>query len=1453
MNSKKHKLPRRLLAMLLAICMFVTMFPSGTFATEQQPPEGDNIVVQNDDQETLTNDENDSSETQEPDTPPVGTEQSYTITPSMTQEEVNQAVKNATGPITVKAGDYGIEGENNHIKINLSGGNQTIQLEPGGQYNRLMIVVLSEGNVLEANGATVDGDVDTVYNQSPMIYIPYGSLELQGELSIVDHDYGVILGYTNATNENATLTLAENAILNISQCKTISGVNGNSSYDNGIVCSGTEYFSNVDTQGDGTRGSAITTKGKYNENNYTSNEVTTSIIVCPGAKLNATNNSGAGVFSVNVKNFTLDIQQGAEVDLSNNGQGICMNTDFTSSVNVNVDAATLTINDNSSNGITGQAKPYILDIKNGSTVNVDRNGGIGINNFYIKLDNSDLSVSNSGSHGATNVAFDATNGATAAFDNNTYIGLNITKYNSKENDEQITEILNSTVQANNNGGPGIRFLVNGGDGTSIKNSKVTANNNGNAQSTYGWSAGGTDQPSYWAGIVGAETVTLENSTVISDSLGGYGHYDRTGKPAKLYIDDTDVVAFDSDKDTSNQDIADDWNSNGYTGRTYVMGGSLQAEFDQMKKGIDVTSINSLIPEVKGNDASKSEVQYTAPINDNNTALTRFNLHQDVDKGSSLTTNPVAEGEKQTYLFQVWDPNSSKEMTKAYDYTFRYNEAGEDLDGEDVSGNAYVWTPVTMIRYDATEGTIVTDGSTVQTKQGNDWSLKNTRGDQTELNYDVEEDYIDAVDYTICGNSLALSEGSLPNATKDGQTFAGWYYAVGEENVETAASYAESGEYTNLYNLLLTSGKKFNANTLTSDDDVDVEEITLYAVWTNTITITPADITIYMGGDKGYEAVVDGSGSATTTNSLPKPLFLIEIGDGYDPENLTFTNATNNKSWTVEQVGTTKINGKERGLYELIPSVNNTDPVRVQYIVTDAQSGESSAIISDTFEPRLEEELFKDYGIELYYGENNQEDIQAAYTDESKTQYFSVKSERGILRVRAVDDTEDNNNPVHTIQTGATGTPIALDENAPAAISAPEGTTYTLNNTTVSVDAAGVGLLFDNIINDDGHNRTQALINKIEETDQPASNVTRHYQAQYLDLVDAHNGNAWVKASGEVTITWAYPEGTNQRTDFTLYHFPGLHRDNADNGLSGFDIADVTSVDPENVEIQTTAEGITFTVPSGGFSPFVLVWETSNGGGGTPGTTPGDDDKPETPALNTEDHYLYIEGYPEDYRTGEYSDDESLWPVKPQNNITRAEVATIFYRLLKDEVRDEIETTTNNFTDVNEGDWFNVTVSSLANMDVLQGYGDGTFRPNDPITRAELSAIAVRFFENFEAIYAPGTFTDVTGDEWYADAIAAAEELGILAGYPDGTVRPESNITRAETCAIVNRVLDRRPHEDHLGTVDEMRTWPDNLLGAWYYADMQEATNGHYYDWITIDGTEFEEWTEVDKDYDWTKR
>ena len=630
---------------------------------------------------------------------------------------------------------------------------------------------------------------------------------------------------------------------------------------------------------------------------------------------------------------------------------------------------------------------------------------------------------------------------------------------------------------------------------------------------------------------------------------------------------------------------------------------------------------------------------------------------------------------------------------------------------------------------------------------------------------------------------------------------------------------------------------------------------------NTVMITPADITVYTGGE-GYESVVDNVGAETEVQSsgLPTPGYLITLPeyineqyfDGeqiaknlsgqvrfvYDGNNDgAYTDAESDRIWKLElysenQSLTAKNeDGIARYVYRMDADSLSDVPIRMLF------SNGSEEVISDYFKISLEDGLYREYGMTIYPGLLDENKIKAQVLVNGKVVENNLDVEVGTatLTVRGTTDDEDIN-----VVGNDTGAVVNNDHNITAV--APSDTQYYINESQVSVNPEDVSLLSNALVD------TEPLKDYIVENDIADDN--ENYEYRYLDLVDNTNGNAYVTATKPVDVYWALPEGADPDDDFRIVHFNALDREYDDlNEMLAENEPVVYSMgdDLEIVEIDNE-EYLKFSTDS--FSPFVLVWDEKND---QPPIIPSDPDDPDTPALDKVNHFLYVEGYPEDYRTGEYSDNEDLWPVKPQGNITRAEVATIFYRLLKDEVREEIETDVNSFPDVNADDWFNVTVSSLANMNAISGYEDGTFRPNEPITRAELSAMAVRFYDAFDAEYEEGTFLDVDGDEWYADAIAAAEELGIIGGYPDGTVRPEANITRAETCAIVNRVLERRPHDEHLGDVDDMRTWPDNQPGAWYYADMQEATNGHYYEWIDIDGVDFEEWTEVDKDYDWTKR
>lgn len=230
-----------------------------------------------------------------------------------------------------------------------------------------------------------------------------------------------------------------------------------------------------------------------------------------------------------------------------------------------------------------------------------------------------------------------------------------------------------------------------------------------------------------------------------------------------------------------------------------------------------------------------------------------------------------------------------------------------------------------------------------------------------------------------------------------------------------------------------------------------------------------------------------------------------------------------------------------------------------------------------------------------------------------------------------------------------------------------------------------------------------------------------------------------------------------------------------------------------------------------------------------------------PSLNTKDHYGYIIGYPVDYYTGQPTTDQTKKPVRPEGKITRAEVATIYFRMLTDESRTKFWSQNSGYSDVKTGDWFNNAVSTLSNAGIIAGYEDGSFRPNGYITRAEFATIAARFFD--VTYNGKDLFPDISG-HWAKDYINQAANKGFVNGYEDGTFKPDRNITRAEAVTLVNRTLDRHPDKSHF--TKDMLVWPDNMdQTKWYYADMQEATNSHTYQMKeNSDKTKYENWTKT---------
>lgn len=227
--------------------------------------------------------------------------------------------------------------------------------------------------------------------------------------------------------------------------------------------------------------------------------------------------------------------------------------------------------------------------------------------------------------------------------------------------------------------------------------------------------------------------------------------------------------------------------------------------------------------------------------------------------------------------------------------------------------------------------------------------------------------------------------------------------------------------------------------------------------------------------------------------------------------------------------------------------------------------------------------------------------------------------------------------------------------------------------------------------------------------------------------------------------------------------------------------------------------------------------------------PGVTVKKNTPKLNTADHFAYVQGYPDG-------------TVKPAGNITRAETAAILFRLMDEGSRKTYYSTKSGFRDVASGSWYNTYVATLNNASVITDSSNGYFRPNEAITRAELAAMLAKFSETTGAA---NYFNDVSVKYWAANAIAICAKLGWITGYPDGTFRPDKNVTRAELMAMINRATGRAPKSAD-AFLPGMKTWIDNTSDKWYYLDVQEATNSHSY---TVKGSET--WTALTSDPNWS--
>jgi uncharacterized repeat protein (TIGR02543 family) len=645
------------------------------------------------------------------------------------------------------------------------------------------------------------------------------------------------------------------------------------------------------------------------------------------------------------------------------------------------------------------------------------------------------------------------------------------------------------------------------------------------------------------------------------------------------------------------------------------------------------------------------------------------------------------------------------------------------------------------------------------------------------------------------------ETTIPDPTKDGYTFNGWTVTDKDGNPITIKD-RDGNEVT----------------TITSLGGTDItSNVILIANWLPVITLTPQSITAYVGG------------YSQNGTHAPKLRYSVDTLDEVDVDDLTFTIHT--VTGSDEEITTLTAVSPDDSDYYLMSELGSLDDstedtttvLRASYMKL-VDTDDTSTTYAGT------------YQVETRTGENAAWDSWyiTAEDQDGNTYSVNLNTEDVTVTIREVSDENGIYDNVDTYVTPVVNTETELattyKSNDGAIALIPENSSYDTNgisalgvlgvDKTEDVDGyeggtATVGLLYDDTVSLNSAISTTELEDMMltyAEEQNNADYSDWNQEFKYLDLVNINDGNAVMTSSEAVDVYWPYPEGVTYETadnyDFLVLHYAGMNREQA----VETSLDDIDGLSLESLEVTATEYGLKFTTKS--FSPFVLMWKTKytpSSGSLTPApTTPSEDVV--IPALNTENHYAYIIGMPDGY-------------VHPDDTITRAEVATIFFRLLTDETREAYLTTENKFTDVNEDQWFNTAVSTLTAMGILKGTSDTTFEPNRAITRAELAAICARF-DGGTAV-STNVFSDISG-HWAESEILRAADLGWVLGYTDGTFRPNQNITRAETMTMINRVLDRVPESKEDLSAD-MTEWPDNMdEDKWCYLAIQEATNSHDY-------------------------
>lgn len=726
-------------------------------------------------------------------------------------------------------------------------------------------------------------------------------------------------------------------------------------------------------------------------------------------------------------------------------------------------------------------------------------------------------------------------------------------------------------------------------------------------------------------------------------------------------------------------------------------------------------------------------------------------------------------------------------------------------------------------------------------------------------------------YTNTGNNAitSMTELTLVNASGKNDTYLAQSgntaadltpFVAGENKLKTATA-SFNGSKLILGN---KGSKPYTVDTKMTEGEITGNWACLYEA-VPTITLTPVDITGYMGGDSMNDA------------SFPAVRYEITAPVGVDVEDLMFS------------AGDQSEKAIQAGSYYVIPALSNTFTLQE----TEVQGAADSNVQAGTY----------DIGVA---------DADNITASAGETNYNVVIANEGELTVRYVSEPEkvlDEENPVIITTPVVTNESQVKTQNGMAVAVIEDGANFYTNGQNKKLGIVGtddtngsgaqISLLFDDILalNEavgENEDAIQLLINRANAAQSGVTFTSGQYEFKYMDLVNANDGNAWVSTDKDITIFWPYPEEVQSNYSnyiFQVVHFTGLHREDYADSTNGV-VNQINSAGVEVITATATADGVKFTLKgnaeNGSFSPFALVWQKT-GGTVTPGTDPdptptkhtlryetnggeklqsetkksswtkdyedlpiperdgytfagwyrnstltmpitGDvkvygtvtiyakwnktvvdpDDTGVSDLLNTQDHKEYLHGY-----------DTGLFG--PNNDMTRAEAAQMFYNLLLDK---DVPITVN-FSDVPADAWYATAVNTLASLGLVEGVGNNEFAPDRAITRAEFTVIAMRFTNG--DVSGENIFSDVSTNDWFYDQVVGSIQYGWITGYEDGTFRPNTTIARAEVTTIVNRMLGRSADVDYVDRhKDDLRLFPDVSQDYWAYYQIVEATNAHDY-------------------------